>query len=178
VRTVAWIVVLGLGLGVSAYAAGDSTSSEFTLPSGVTIRIVEGPFNPAKHKIKGCTEVAGTDGCLIDGRFVFGSADELPKTYVKSITATFGGRSYSLDVSQMYNAWGGRPLEVKGVIRYFGGSCSDTMNCTLRGLFSDAAGSYVAEWQIANGISARTILTWSGDIVSEFITNIDPPVYE
>jgi hypothetical protein len=176
VKTVASIVVLGLGLGVGAYAADGSRSSVFTLPSGVTIRIVEGPFNPAKHKIKGCTEAAGADGCFIDGRF--GSADELPKTYVKSITATFGGRSYSLDVSQMYNAWGGRPLEVKGVVRYFGGSCSDPMNCTLRGLFSDAAGSYVAEWQIANGISARTILTWSGDIVSEFITNIDPPEYD
>jgi len=176
VKTLASIAVLGLGLGAVALAADNSTSAEFKLPSGVTIRIVESPFNPAKHKIKGCT--GGADGCLIDGRFVFGSADEIPKTYVKSITATFGERSYSLDVSQMYDAWGGRPVEVKGAVRYFGGRCYDPMNCTLRGLFSDAAGSYVAEWQITNGISGRTVLTSSGDIVSDFIGNIDPPEYE
>jgi hypothetical protein len=170
------IAVLGVGLSAGAFAADDSPWSEFKLPSGVTIRIVERPFNPATHKIKGCT--GGADGCLIDGRFVFGSAGEIPTTYVKSITATFRERSYSLDVSQMYNAWGGRPLEVKGAVRYFGGRCSDPMNCTLRGLFSDAAGSYVAEWQIADGISVRTVLTSSGDIVGDFIRNIDPPEYE
>jgi len=92
--------------------------------------------------------------------------------------ATFAGRSYSLDVSQMYNAWGSRPLEYKGSVRYFGGSCENALNCTLRGLFSDAAGAYVAEWQIVNGVSERTILTWSADVVTEFMKHIDPPEYD
>ena len=78
----------------------------------------------------------------------------------------------------MYDAWGARPLEVKGVVRYFGGKCFDTKNCQLRGLFSDAAGSFVAEWQIVGGLPTRTILTSSSDVVHLFMNNIDPPVFE
>jgi hypothetical protein len=179
-KTVALIGLLSLALGAATVPAADATST-FTLPSGVAVQIVEAPFDPAKHHIQGCGSgfvSQPSSGCLIDGRLVFGSADEMPKTFVRSITATFAGRSYSLDVSQMYNAWGSRPLEYKGSVRYFGGSCEDALNCTLRGLFSDAAGSYVAEWQIVNGVSERTILTWSGDVVSEFIKHIDPPEYD
>jgi hypothetical protein len=181
-KTVALIGVLSLALGAAALSATDATS-RFTLPSGVAIQIVEAPFDPTKHHIQGCgsgavSQPRSAAGCLIDGRLVFGSADEMPRTYLRSITATFAGRSYSLDVSQMYNAWGSRPLEFKGAVRYFGGRCQDALNCTLRGLFSDAGGAYVAEWQIVNGVSERTVLTWSGDVVIDFRKHIDPPEYD
>jgi hypothetical protein len=90
------------------------------------------------------------------------------------MTATVGGRTYKLEISQMYDAWGSRPLEANGV-RYFGGSCEDELNCTLRGLFSDATGAYAAEWHIVDGVPVRTVLTDSNDVVAAFRQHIDPP---
>ena len=78
----------------------------------------------------------------------------------------------------MYDAWGARPLEQEGVIRYFGGKCFDKENCQLRGVFSDGAGSFVAEWRIVNGHAARTVLTTSSDVVNLFKQHIDPPSFE
>jgi hypothetical protein len=78
----------------------------------------------------------------------------------------------------MYDAWGARPLEHPGAVRYFGGKCIDSANCQFRGLFSDAAGSFVAEWRVVNGISVRTVLTSSDDVVSLFMKKIDPPEYD
>src|ERR1700730_8670191 len=97
------------------------TTATFTLPSGVLVRIVEAPFEPSRVKIRGCSNQDSR--CLINGRVPAGVAFGLPKTYVKSITVTFKGSSYSLDASSMYDAWGGRPLEVPGAVRYFGGKC-------------------------------------------------------
>jgi hypothetical protein len=167
---------LGATLRAGFGRPGETTSSSLTLPSNVTILIEEAPFDTTSHTVKGCgtSMSAGTKSCLIAGQPVFGSADQLPKTYVIGITASFAGRDYKLDVSQMYDAWGRRPLEVNGV-RYFGGSCADARDCTLRGLFSDAAGAYVAEWQIVGGVSVRTVLTDSGDVVAAFRQHIDPP---
>jgi hypothetical protein len=97
----------------------------------------------------------------------------LPSTYVKSITVTVKGRLYSLDVADMYNAWGSRPLEYKGVIRYFGGTCLDSENCRFRGVFSDAAGSFGAEWYIIKGLAIRTVISSSSDIIQLFAKHID-----
>jgi hypothetical protein len=165
--------VLG-GLICHTAACADTTAA-FTLPSGVAVRIVEAPFNVSSFKTQGCKEQ--DSACLVNGRVPFGVAFGLPKTYVKSITVTFKGQSYSLGASDMYNAWGERPLEVRGAIRYFGGTCFDVKNCRFRGLFSDAAGSFVAEWLIVNGLSTRTVLSDSADILRLFTEHIDPPEF-
>lgn len=156
-------------------AVADS-STALTLPSGVEVRIVEAPFVKSNFKIDGCSEAEAS--CRINGHAPFGTDDDLPKTYVKSISITFQKKTYVLDVSDMYDAWGSRPLEHKGVTRYFGGQCSDANNCQVRGLFSDAAGSFVAEWQVINGLPVRTILTSSTDVVNLFQDHIDPPTFE
>lgn len=148
---------------------------EFKLPSGVRVKIVESAFDKDRFRISGCTETS--QACLINGQIPFGVDSGLPKTYVKSITVYYERQSYLLDASSMYNAWGDRPLEVKGV-RYFGGNCIDAKNCHFRGLFSDGAGSFVAEWQIVDGVSLRTMLTGSDDVVNLFMQHIDPPQYE
>lgn len=159
----------------SASALAD-TEAVFTLPSGVKVKIIEAPFKKKLFKVSGCTENSAI--CRINGHVPFGSALELPKTYVKSISVSYQGRSYFLNASDMYDAWGERPLEVKGAVRYFGGKCADVKNCQFRGLFSDAAGSFVAEWQIVNGLSNRTVLTDSNDVVNLFMQHIDPPEFE
>ena len=102
----------------------------------------------------------------------------LPRTYLKSISVSYRNKSYSLDASDMYDAWNGRPLEYKGTVRYFGGKCFSTKDCQFRGLFSDGASSFVAEWRVVNGKPIRTVLTSSGDVVNLFMKNIDPPEYE
>jgi len=161
-----------LSLFVPATASADTTAT-FQLPSGVTVRIVEAPFRASQFKVEGCSE--RDSACRINGRIPFGTAFGLPKTYVKSITVSFGVLTYSLNASDMYDAWGARPPEVKGVIRYFGGRCFDSKNCRFRGLFSDAAGTFVAEWNVVNGAPVRTVLTASDDVVELFTRNINPP---
>lgn len=168
------LLVVSLVLVVSQASADQS--AVFLLPSGVKVEIVEATFDKALIRILGCGNNDQT--CLINGRIPFGTDSSIPKTYTKSITIAYQGQSYLLDVSDMYNAWGTRPLEVKGVVRYFGGKCFDTKNCQLRGLFSDAAGSFVAEWKIINGLPMRTVLTNSNDVVSLFMRHIDPPEFE
>jgi len=160
---------------VSAPALAD-TEIAFTLPSGVKVKIIEATFDKTLFKVLGCTESSPL--CFINGHLPFGVAFGLPETYVKSISVSYRNQSYLLDVSDMYNAWNGRPLEYKGSIRYFGGRCFNTKDCQFRGLFSDGAGSFVAEWRIVNGMPIRTVLTDSDDIISLFMKNIDPPEYD
>ena len=101
-----------------------------------------------------------------------------PKTYVKRITVSYHGRSWLLDSSCMFDAWGERPLQIEGVIRYFGGKCDQDGNCAFRGLFSDGAASFAAEWSISHGVTKRTVLSGSDDLKSLFMKNIDPPSYD
>ena len=163
------------GMVISVDTVAD-TSAAFNLPSGVRIEIIESNFQSKLFNISGCLEQDKV--CLINGHIPFGVDVGLPKTYVKSITVSYHNQFYSLDISDMYNAWGTRPLEHKDKIRYFGGKCFDEKNCQFRGLFSDAAGSFVAEWRIVSGLPVRTVLTTSKDVVSLFIKNIDPPEFD
>lgn len=167
-----WIAI-GLFLSIGQCFADQRVA--FSLPSGVRVEIVEAAFHKTLFKISGCG--VNDQICLINGQIPFGTDSGLPKTYTKSITVSYQGKSYSLDVSNMYNAWGARPLDIKG-IRYFGGKCFDVKNCQFRGLFSDAAGSFVAEWRIVGGVSIRTVLTNSNDVVNLFIRHIDPPEFD
>lgn len=151
-------------------------AATFTLPSGVEVRIAEAPFQKSLFRIEGCAEQNSV--CRINGHAPAGVAFGLPKTYVRSITVSFQGQSYSLDASDMYNAWGSRPLEYPGIVRYFGGKCFDRKNCQFRGIFSDASGTFVAEWRVVNEVSIRTVLTDSNDVVNLFMKNIDPPEFD
>jgi hypothetical protein len=154
-----------------AICASESTST-FTLPTGVIVSITEAPFEKSKFKVVGC---ADNEPCLIQGRVPFGVAGQAPKSYVKRITVTVHGKTYALESSDMYDAWGHRPLEMEGVGRYFGGGCTSDADCQFRGLFSDASGAFVAEWRVVSGKSFRTVLTSSDDIMTRFATHIDPP---
>ncbi len=118
-----------------------------------------------------------TTNNLPNGNLVFG-ATRTPKTYVSKITFNVNNELYNLETKYMYNAWGNRPLEVPNVIKYFDAHCYDNKNCTIRGIFSDAAGSFVAEWKVINGKPFRTIITDSSDILGVFKNNISPPVFE
>lgn len=160
---------------ISIAAWSDATST-FTLPGDVGVAIVESVFDKEMFNIEKCS--SGNSICRINGRFPYGVDIDFPKTYMKSITVSFQGASYALEVADMYNAWGNRPLVYPGAVRYFGGRCFDKRNCQFRGLFSDAAGSYVAEWLVVDAVAIRTVLTSSSDVVSLFKKNIDPPEFD
>ncbi|MEJ2610144.1 MAG: hypothetical protein P8179_08655 [Candidatus Thiodiazotropha sp.] len=149
---------------------------QYDLGNGIVVNLEEAEFNPIEHKIINCE--GSIIPCTIDGVFPFGIEFSIPRTYLKSLSLSIHGRTYKLNTSGMYNAWGNRPLAIKDKIKYLGAHCYDEKSCALRGIFSDAAGSFVAEWLIVNGISTRTILTSSNDIVNLFIKNIEPPYYE
>lgn len=162
-------------MGLIAGCAVADTTAQFVLPSGVKVAIVEELFSPTKARIVGCSVGGETLGCLIDGGIPFGILGGVPKTYVKSLSIAERGKSYLLDVSGMYDAWGARPLEYPGAVRYFGGWCADDRNCQFRGLFSDGASTFVAEWRVVQGRPMRTVLTDSSDVVDLFMKHIDPP---
>jgi hypothetical protein len=153
-----------------------SEKERTSLTGYVGVTIVESAFQEEKFDVEGCS--AKSPICRINGYFPYGVAFGLPKTYIKSVTISYQGTSYALDGTNMYNAWGNRSLEYPGTIRYFGGGCFDKKNCQFRGIFSDAAGSFVAEWLIVDGYAIRTVLTGSIDVVSLFMKNIDPPVFD
>ncbi|MDQ7074668.1 MAG: hypothetical protein Q9O24_05830 [Gammaproteobacteria bacterium] len=152
------------------------TVSNFILPSGVGVEIVEVDFQRNNFTVTGC--LSGNDACLINGRIPYGVGFDFPKTYVEKITVSFKDCSYGLNVTDMYNAWGDRQLEYPGVIRYFGGKCFDNKNCKFRGVFSDASVSFVVEWFVVNGVETRTVMTSSSDVVNLFKKNIDPPEFD
>ena len=146
---------------------------EFVLPSKVQVRIVEAPFETSAQTYD------PSKPCLVDGRIPFGVDCTKPNSYVKSISVQVAGRRVELEAGSMYNAWEGRPLSPKPLpgrksnFRYFGGGCATEDYCVFRGLFSDAAGTFVAEWVVMNGVSARTILSNSSDIKGRITSNID-----
>jgi hypothetical protein len=160
---------------ISVSALAD-TEAMFTLPSGVKVNIVEAPFEKKLFKVSGCTE--SSQHCFINGHVPAGILFGLPKTYVKSITVSYQSRSYSLDAADMYDAWGVRPVEYKGAVRYFGGRCRSAKNCEFRGLFSDGAATFVAEWRVVDGLPVRTVLSDNYDIVHLFMRHIDPPILD
>jgi hypothetical protein len=165
--------ILALLLAVLAAPAFADSEATFTLSSGVAVTITEASFENGSFKVSGCTDTS--PGCMINGHVPMGLAFGMPKTYVKQISISYLAQTYLLDASDMYDAWGKRPLERKGFVRYFGGKCFDRKNCRFRGIFSDGEGSFVAEWIIVDGVTVRTVLSGSDDIVSLFIKHIDPP---
>jgi len=150
---------------------------KYDLGNGVLLELLEVPFVKENHKISPCS-YSKESVCLIDDQIAFGIAGNMPKKEFEYIKLNVDGKEYRLDSSGMFDAWGSRPLKYDDDTVYFVAVCHDADNCTARGLFSDAAGSFVAEWQIQSGAAQRTVLTYEDDIVNLFIQHIHPPVYD
>lgn len=150
--------------------------ARLSLPSGIEVQIEEVPCDLVDARSE-----AGANSerpCQLREGVPFGVRGQFPKTKVKRIAVAVGNRTYELESSAMYDAWGERPLSHPGKVRYLGGWCHDTSNCQLRGVFSDGAASFAAEWRIVDGRPFRTVLTDSSDVVDLFIRNIDPPRFD
>jgi len=98
----------------------------------------------------------------INGKPVMGTDGEIPKYVLAKATLLLNGHRYNLPVADMYNPWFGagaaygpnpelfRLLKVGPAYK-------------LQALFSDGAGSYGAEWRLANNTAKRTLLTKDED---------------
>jgi hypothetical protein len=145
------------------------------LSGGIRIEIVEVPFVADAHKIVGCR---GSSHCTIDGAPPFGSQSEVPSVIMERISVFVNGREYLLPIENMYDAWGAARGSQDEHTRYrhFGGSCYSATFCTFRGVFSDGASCFAAQWEIIEGQPQRTVFTGSSDILDLFQKNIDPPL--
>ena len=166
------LVVLAV-IATSTEAVAADEVAEFVLPSKIKVRIVEASFEASGQTYDPKMP------CLVNGRIPFGVDCSKPNTYVKSLSVQVNDKRVELDSGSMYNAWEGRPLspqpfkDKKSIFRYFGGACSSEEYCVFRGLFSDGAGSFVAEWVVMSGVSARTVLSNTGDVKQSIRSNID-----
>lgn len=159
-----WIWSVVLLLGADAHA----DIYKRTLPGGIRVTVVDGPFDRSLHSIKDCGQA---DTCLIDNVPPL-STIGLPTTEIKSITVNVGGRNYVLPSDRMFDP-GLDPRS--GGIERFAGFCSDRFNCAFRARFSEAGGAYAAEWLISGGVPIRTVLSASIDISGLFAEHPSPP---
>ena len=102
----------------------------------------------------------------INNETFYGTDGGLPKDVLSKATLHLNGYLYQLKVSGMYNPWIGDNFN-KEFIRLI----KDNSNYKIQALFSDGAGSYLAEWTIVGNAATRTVLTADEDeIVSLFYT--------
>lgn len=89
---------------------------------------------------------------LIDGKPVFGTDWELPKSILLEAKTVVNGKTITLDVSCMYNPWMGKPDKKDFSVNKTEGGF------LITGKFSDGAGRYKAQWLIVEDVSVRTML--------------------
>jgi hypothetical protein len=155
---------------------GWSATDTIIVHDSIKVIINEAAFDSSSAHMQFCKSGTQRVVCRINGGSVYGADLDLPKTYVKSIVLKVGKKSYNLDCSYMYNAWGKRSNDKK--MKYLGAHFYDSDNGAVRAIFSDAGCSFVAQWQVSGGIPFRDVLTSDIDIVGLFVKQIDPPAFE
>src|SRR5690606_2469749 len=102
----------------------------------------------------------------INGKIIFGTDGELPKSQLTKAQLKIGEKIYNLVTDGMYNPW-------------FGNGINETLfrlniqngEIKFGGIFSDGAGSYGAEWIVYKNSSIRTILSKDEDITIGYFQN-------
>ncbi|ESU20191.1 hypothetical protein FEDK69T_30440 [Flavobacterium enshiense DK69] len=117
-------------------------------------------FNKAKHEFE---YVNKNVLIAIDGIPLFGSDGEMPKYVLSNAILKIGNKTYKLQIDNMYNPWFGNNANGKFFKIENNGNQS-----VLKGVFSDGAGTYGAEWLIFGNSSIRTILTNDEDILFKY----------
>ena len=134
----------------------------FTLNNRVHVKIIEAPFEQWRHEITLCNVTAEgrvkfveTYICKIDGMNLYGAGEyPEPITELKAIIINIKGKSYKLDISQMYNAWG---YSHDKPDLYWSVYCNNK-SCFVKGKFSSNTGSFIAKWKIFNDKSKRILI--------------------
>ena len=145
-------------------------TSEYKINDKIHIKVIEKPFDPSQHKIEMCT---GSDfPCKIDGIFPYGTAFALPSVQLTELIVTINNHSISLNTSGMYDAWGNREIENEGH-KYLSVKQIEKDTYSVKGIFSDGAGTFVAEWKITNNKSQRILISADESLMYPFMEKID-----
>ena len=121
------------------------------LSEHISIDVEIEEFDRAKHELFYCD---AQHLCLIDGYPVFGTDGAVPKAEIKSLVLVANSKRISLNHKGMYNPWS--PIEGKSLYIYI---VDDSPNgLRLRGEFSDGAATYIVEWLVIGGGSARVLI--------------------
>lgn len=124
------------------------------------------PFDSTEHRIGKCKINNYESVCLIDDKVFFGTDWTVPVNELVGLSLNIGSICINLDVSSMYNPWLGNAAPKKQFkIEVIAGGY------LVRGLFSDGAASYIAEWKIINGKSIRTLIDNNENLVLDFLEN-------
>jgi hypothetical protein len=175
-KTIVFLIISIVACAGLVVAGEEGPVVTIVLGKNIQASLTESTFYPGQAKIETCSSGSGI--CRINGGIPFGVAAGMPKTFLSKLTVSMEHRTYTLDTGSMYNAWGKRPAEGKGAVKYLAANCYDPLNCIVRGVFSEGAAAYVAEWAIVDGRATRTMLTGSKDIVDLFTKHLDPPGFE
>jgi len=161
---------LGLALVMAQSIASVAEPIEFTLDGGVAVQVVEKPFVASRHRIGYCESDVRCP-CKVDGKRPFGTPPcELPSSKLEKLVVKISGKAYRLETTNMFNAFEGRELELKGA-KLFTVDCKRT-ECVVKGAFSDGAGGYVAEWTIQGGKAKRTLLSADESVIFPFMESM------
>ncbi|MBA3607018.1 MAG: hypothetical protein H0W43_00660 [Chthoniobacterales bacterium] len=129
-------------------------TGRFSFEQGIVLDYEIAPFNKNifRQKVGRIGPVYGVDG---------GGA---PSTELRKLVVTRENKKTPLEVSCMYEPAPGGMLKSQFRVRLL-----NARSMSLTGTFSDAAGSYVAQWLIVDGIGVRTILSDNPDTVSRLL---------
>ncbi|MCB1916215.1 MAG: hypothetical protein KDG52_10925 [Rhodocyclaceae bacterium] len=92
--------------------------------------------------------------CLVDGYPAFGTGSATPQLGFKQLVAVVDNIVVALDHRGMYNPWS---PDDRDALRFTLVS-DDENGVRIRGEFADGAATYVAEWLLVGGVSARVRL--------------------
>ena len=149
-KILAYLIAGLLFNAVSGWAKpGSDDIGHLTLDHGIRIDYEVAPY---------ANEAKGHKGGPIGP--IFGTDSIIPHTVLKKLTVIQGAKRTPLDVSFMYDPWFERLDKSRFKVRVYHGG-----GLVLTGLFSDAAGSYVAEWLVVDGIGVRTLLSNESSVV-------------
>ena len=141
-------------------SANGNNTIKANFQNGINIIVQVNVFDMKKHKFQYCGDYL----CLIDQKPFFGTDGKMPQKYLEALIFEMNGTQIPLEVTGMYE-----PLINKeniknkiSVSHHWG----DVFK--VRAMFSDGAGSYIAEWLIIKNESTRTHIS---DLESLFDLN-------
>jgi hypothetical protein len=149
-----------MSLIIAVQTFGQHKEVKLKLTENVVLTLVKDTFDPKGKNV----EMSDNVVISIDHKLVFGTDGEVPRTYLKKATLTIGTKSYDLQVDGMYDPW----LEDYFNEKVFSLN-SEGPKYRIRGIFSDGAGSYAAEWVVYGQGSIRTILTDDEKLLFEYM---------
>jgi len=143
----------------NSYAATPLKTSQVITKNGYTVNIAFSKFDQKKHKLDWCEKGYL---CNIDGAHFIGTDGSMPVASIHNIYLNLNGKAINLSSKNMYiGSWKYAELNAINItVRKLSKHLFK-----VRGVFSDGAGAFYAEWNVLGGTSMRTVLSDSESLI-------------